>query len=318
MTFNRASGAVDLTVQAGELKFAVEYRASASAGPLAGAVQSLETCDRETSIPLVAVPFMGKTGREICEKAGISWLDLSGNAKITAPSVRIWIEGRPNRYAKRGRPTNLFAPKSSRVARQLLLHWNDYQPQAELVRSTALDSGYISRIVRRLVDESLVEERDDGAIRPTNPSLLLEAWSSSYEFDRHRIVRGHVPARSGTDLTQNLSHAMTDNGVDHAATGLSAAWLMTHFAAHRIVTFYVQSPPSPSTLEQLRFKEEERGSNTWIVIPNDAGVFQGGEKIEGIPCVSPVQVYLDLTDHPERAKEAADIVRERFLSWESS
>ena len=127
-----------------------------------------------------------------------------------------------------------------------------------------------------------------------------------------------MPARNGADLTKNLSRAMTDNGVDHAATGLSAAWLMTHFAAHRIATFYVQSPPSTSVLEELRFKEEERGSNTWIVIPNDTGVFQGSKEIEGIRCVSPVQVYLDLTDHPERANEAADVLRKQFLSWEGS
>jgi hypothetical protein len=31
--------------------------------------------------------------------------------------------------------------------------------------------------------------------------------------------------------------------------------------------------------------------------------------------VHPVQAYLDLAAHPERAKEAADELRSRFMSW---
>jgi len=32
-------------------------------------------------------------------------------------------------------------------------------------------------------------------------------------------------------------------------------------------------------------------------------------------CVHPVQVYLDLKGHPERAKEAASMVRQERLKW---
>ena len=50
-----------------------------------------------------------------------------------------------------------------------------------------------------------------------------------------------------------------------------------------------------------------------MVAPNDKGVFEGAEFVDGIRCVHPVQAYLDLKDHPERAAEAAEELRRRII-----
>jgi len=49
-------------------------------------------------IPLVAAPSIGEVGERLCEEAEIGWLDLSGNARLVAPSLRAKIEGKPNRF----------------------------------------------------------------------------------------------------------------------------------------------------------------------------------------------------------------------------
>jgi hypothetical protein len=64
---------------------------------------------------------MGDVGKRICADAGVSWFDLSGNANIVAPGLRILIEGRPNKFGRGGRPSSAFAPKSARIARRLLI-----------------------------------------------------------------------------------------------------------------------------------------------------------------------------------------------------
>jgi hypothetical protein len=56
----------------------------------------------------------------------------------------------------------------------------------------------------------------------------------------------------------------------------------------------------------------------WLVVPNDEGVFHGSSEREGIRCVHPVQVYLDLAAHPERASDAVNELRERYVSWRRS
>ena len=55
----------------------------------------------------------------------------------------------------------------------------------------------------------------------------------------------------------------------------------------------------------------------WLVVPNDEGVFYGAAECEGIRCVHPVQMYLDLKDHPERSVEAAAQLRQTLLRKET-
>jgi len=103
--------------------------------------------------------------------------------------------------------------------------------------------------------------------------------------------------------------------IKHASTGLCGAWLYSKFAGFRIVTFYIDEQLSKELIKILGFREEERGSNVWFVVPKDGGVFHGSEKVEDINCTHPVQVYLDLFGHPERAMEAAGNLRKEFLNW---
>ncbi len=80
-----------------------------------------------------------------------------------------------------------------------------------------------------------------------------------------------------------------------------------------VVVLFVNELPDEKARVQMGFHEMERGENIWLVQPSDAGVFQGNEVREGISCAHPVQVYLDLKDHPERSTEAAETLRMRFL-----
>ena len=178
-----------------------------------------------------------------------------------------------------------------------------------------MDEGFTSRIVARLVEDGLVARERGGAIRPRDPDLLLDAWREEYSFDKHDVTRGHVAARSGDALVHHVAEAFRDGGVGYAATALPAAWLMTRFVGFRLMTVYLKEHPSPRELDLLSFREGARGANVWLVVPSDEGVFHGAEEHEGVRCVHPVQVYLDLKRHPERSGEAAERLREELLSW---
>ena len=77
---------------------------------------------------------MVERGRRLCADAGVSWLDLSCNAHIVAPGLRILIEGKKNRFVRRGRPSTAFAPRSARIARRLLIEPERAFRQQELAR----------------------------------------------------------------------------------------------------------------------------------------------------------------------------------------
>ena len=73
--------------------------------------------------------------------------------------------------------------------------------------------------------------------------------------------------------------------------------------------------PAADDLRQLGFTQGERGANTWLVVPNDEDIIQHYEVLNGIHCAMPVQVYLDLKAHPERAAEAAEEMFKRAMPW---
>jgi hypothetical protein len=263
----------------------------------------------------VAVPFMGESGKQACERAGVSWFDFSGNAHVIAPGIRVIVEGRPNQFRARGRPASAFAPKSSRVARYLLMHPGEAVIQREIARVTGVSEGFVSRIVTRLEEEHYVGRDEGGALRVKDPRLLLDAWREQYRFSKHTMIQGHVAARSGDALAHVVGDTLKARAVEHAATGLAAAWQLTRFAAFRIATFYLDAEPGTTLRDELGFREDARGANLWLVVPNDDGVFQGAEERDGLRCVHPVQVYLDLKEHPERAAEAAERLRAELLNW---
>ncbi len=309
---------VDALIEVGGRTFAVEWKAAGAAAPVARAAERVRESAAQVGravIPLVAVPFMGRVGREQCEEAGVGWLDLSGNACISAPGLRVLVDGQPNRFKRPGRPSSAFAPKSARIARWLLFHPHRPMSQREIAQATDMDEGFTSRIVSKLEDDELIRRHEDGAISVRDPDLLLEAWGEEYEFSKHRILQGHAPARSGDALLGQLSGRLREEGIPHAATGLAAAWRMTRFAAFRIVTLYLLEAPAHTALERLGIREEAQGANVWLAVPDDQGVFHGAADWEGVRCVHPVQVYLDLQAHPERAKEAAQQVRREYLNW---
>ena len=52
--------------------------------------------------------------------------------------------------------------------------------------------------------------------------------------------------------------------------------------------------------------------------PVDDAVFEGSSVVDGVPCVHPIQVYLDLKAQPERSQEAADELKRRLLTWNAA
>lgn len=311
-------GGAGFAVEAGLHRFIVEWKgAGAAASVAAGVDEVVKLTGRHgrRAIPLLVVPYMSETGRQRCAAAGISWVDLSGNADVSGPGLRIHVEGRWNQFKSPGRPASAFAPKSARVTRCLMMNPREPVSQKDLVKSTGLGKSFVSRIVRSLEGAGLIVRSAGGSIKIPDPGLLLGAWDDEYRFEKHEIIKGHVSARSSEGVLRALSESLRKAKMEHAATGLGAAWALDHFAGFNTVTFFLSERPAPRIMDVLGFNAEPRGANVWLVLPNDPGVFHGARDQDGVRCAHPVQVYLDLKGHSERAKEARERLRERHLNW---
>src|SRR5271165_4206038 len=232
----------DLLVTAGEFNFVVEWKTTGEAAAVAMAAHTARQFSEQSKkkrIPLVAVPYMGKVGGRLCEEAKVCWLDLSGNAHLVAAGFRVTIEGKPNQFKRLGRPRSVFAPKSARIARRLLIEPESTFTQRALAKAAGLDEGFTSRIVRQLERQRLVARDAAGKVKVADYDALLDAWREAYDFSKHHIVPGHIAARSGDEILHRVSDQLKRDKLDHAATGLAGAWLLNQFAGFRLVVFYV-------------------------------------------------------------------------------
>lgn len=306
-----ATAGVDLILGAGPHRFVIAAKARVSSATLEHAARHVCEAARLLgggAIPLVAVPFAGKRSRELLAQLGVAWLDLSGNAVIAAQNLRVLVVANENRFKKSGRPENPFSSKSSRVARALLAApVGTGLIQSELARRTGLGRGFVSRIVRQLLRDDYVARAADNSVAVKQPERLLDDWRAAYVFERHRIVKAQLFARSGSDAVEKLHGVLGD--VRHAFTGLAGAWLLSEHATFRLAVVFVDALPSKDALQAAGVALDERGANVWFVIPNDTAVYEEAYEVSGFPCCSPLQVYLDLKAQPERAAEAADEIR---------
>ena len=293
-------------------RWAIEIKSSSRPGQVDRAAAQFVDHEDEGFIPILVVPYMSKAGAETADRRGLNWLDLSGNAHIREEGLHIWVQGQPDRLRAVGRPSSPFAPKSARVTRTLLLDPVRWWRQKDLADTTGLDDGNVSRIVKRLDDEDLLERRER-ELRPRDPDLLLDAWAQDYRFDRHHAVLGHLSG-GGIEIARELDERLADANVAHAFTGLPAAWAMSQFARFRLTSVYVVGDPH-LVAEETEMRLGEKGANVQLLSPDDDGVFAGGGEFDRLLCVAPVQAYLDLLSLPERSKEAADHLRAERMAW---
>ncbi len=293
-------------------RWVFQIKASSQPGRVADVASRMRDLRRDDTIPVLVVPYMTPAGARAAEEAGLSWIDLSGNARIRSDDLYVRVEGRPNQFRSRGRPSSPFAPKSARVTRVLLEDPGRWWRQKELVAATGLDDGSVSRIVRRL-DEELLLERRERELRPRDPDRLLDAWAQDYRFTHHDVLTCHISG-SGIELARDLALRLGALDVRHAFTGLPAAWAIDHFARFRLTTVYVEGDPRDAA-KRLELRQSSAGANVQLVGPDDLGVFIGEHPHDGLNCVSSAQVYLDLLHLPERAPEAAEHLRHHHLQY---
>lgn len=303
----------DAEFEAAGRHWVCEIKTSSSPGIVTAAAEQLAShIGQSESVPVLVVPYMTEGGAKAAYGRGLNWIDLSGNASLRDKGLLIRVQGKPNQFARRGRPASAFAPKSSRVTRTLLLEPRRWWRQKDLAEATGLDPGRVSRVAYRLDNEQLIE-RQGAQLRPRDPDRLLDAWADDYRLDRHDIVTGHYSG-NGVELARELHSTLNIAEVEHAFTGLPAAWVRDKFAQFRIVSVYVTGDPRLAA-EAVGLRLNVRGANVQLIGPDDRGVFDGGERVDELPCVSKVQTYLDLLHLPERSAEAAERLREGGRLW---
>jgi hypothetical protein len=314
-----ADPTIDGYFRVGGTTFAVEVKSNARGATVSQAVAALRAfCDdQHPEALLLVVPFMGETGAEICERFGVNWVDLHGNASIDEDNIHVFIRGR----RKRGQDhvpdstsgVNPFGRKAARVVHCLLTNPKRAWTRSDLENNTNLDKGYISKILAELSEHDYVREtfrERRSEVRVVHPMVLLDAWNENYK-KLAPMTWGLIASHGGADTARALAEIFSSAGVTYALTGLAAAAEYSAFGTFRRVDAYVADVLPDSAEYRLHAGNESRGRNVAVYLDAESATI-GAVDSAGARFASPVLTYLDLAQLPERSDEARGEMR-RYL-----
>ena len=305
---------VDLKIRDGPaLRLVVDVRASGQPRLARDATNHLLRL--RTAFPdaygVFIAPYISPKAAQICAEEGVGYLDLAGNCRLAFERVYIRREGIRNPFTEKRGLRSLYAPKSSRVLRVLLMRKLDWWRTQALADEAGTSLGQVANVKKRLLDRGWIAEGDKG-FRLTHPQDLLKDWAENYTY-RKNTVRDFYSMKHTAEIEEALSHACRELGITYAFAGFSGACRIAPSVRGQRVMLYVSAIPK-ALLDHVGLKEVPSGANVNLMIPYDEGVYYGAREVEGLTIVCPVQLYLDLKAHRGRGEEAAEAIWKQVLA----
>lgn len=266
--------------------------------------------------PVFIAPYISPAVRDMCVDAGVGYLDLGGNARITFRGVFIEREVANAPAAQQRELKSLFRPKSAQVLRTMLREPSRAWRVSELSEASGVSLGHVSNVRSGLIDREWAVASEGGLVL-SNPGAILDAWRSSYTGPQGERLRFYTTMH-GRDLEAAARDALrVDGGPKRAAfASFSAAHWLAPYGRTGMHYFLADDEGLNRLKVALQLTHSSKGENVTVTIPKDLELLADTvEPAPGAVCTSPIQTYLDLSIAGERGAEAADHLRSALLSW---
>ncbi|MCX6056813.1 MAG: type IV toxin-antitoxin system AbiEi family antitoxin [Chloroflexi bacterium] len=259
-------------------------------------------------------PYISPVSAEICQQAGIGYLDLAGNCLIAFDTIYIKRDGAPNVRVQRRDLRSLYSIKSERILRVLLTRAKQIWKTETLAESAQVSFGQVANVKKLLADREWLVPGEAG-IRLSDPRVVLDEWAKQYRFERNQVT-GYYSLSPVAECESQLAELCQQRMIRYALTSFSGAARLAPAVRYQRVTAYIDGNLDVLA-NRLGWKRVENGANIHLLTPYDAGIFFESQDVGGIQTVSPVQIYLDLQNQHSRAEEAAQSVRKVIeKSWQ--
>jgi IclR helix-turn-helix domain len=291
----------------------LSLRAARLSVPYPSGLRRLLAGDPEVEAVVVAHAPRGLAAA--AAELGIGVLDVEGHGRLVGPGFVYVVPARQSLERTLPGRSSPFAPRASRVVRALLAEPSRGWRLSELARLLEVNPGNVHRALDALHKAGHVE-RDAERYVVVDPGSLLEAWADAAVQPRQRFswpLEGAPLWDAVADVVERL------NGKAVVSGELAAELLAPHLPAEAALVHCLDGeawvglqavsnalgPPSPW----------HPASDRLIVDLPDGGVSHFGAPADGLPLVSPQQLYVDLVHAGGRAREAAEEVRRQRLGY---
>jgi len=206
---------------------------------------------------------------------------------------------------------NVFEAKSSRIVRVLLTNPDKTWILREIAKESQVSLGMAYYVTSALIQMALATRDETNRVVLTDPHRLLRQWAASHNYLFLNMFSEYYTF--DTELQtffSRLARVPAPLSEKYALTLHAAAWTIAPYV--RPNDFHIYIRPEVSDREEKKISKSlnispvEKTGNVKLVTPYDEGVFYNSIIIKKIRIVSPVQLYVDLFNHPGRGEEAAE------------
>lgn len=268
---------------------------------------------------LVVAPYIGPSVRKMLAAEDISYIDLSGNARVSVQYPAVFIEtqgARQDPHSVKPR-AGIRGAKAGAVVRALV----DVAPPytgAEIARAAKVNEGYLSRILDTLTDEGLIDRESFGPVTGVDWPQLLRRRAQAVDLFRPAGTFRYV-ARNGTTAVLEQLRGRRLEERPAAVTGSFAAARLAPVAAPMVLAVYTMNPNELG--EELELLPADAGADTVLLRPDNDVVFARAEREGGIVWAAPSQVALDCLAGngrmPSEGEALIDWMRQNEGRWRS-
>jgi hypothetical protein len=295
----------------------VEVKSSLSPNDAVHLAAQLDSLGVPAGQPVLAVsPWLSPRTREVLERRGLGYLDLTGNVllKLARPAIFIKTHGAvqnpvPQRRGRRG----LSGPRSGLLVRELV-DFAEPRRANELAAAAGISEGYVSRLLDSLSDEALIRRGKDRLITNVDWRGLLRARAATYQLLKANHVAPALARQGRARLLDDLREGTGQLPV--IATGSLAAQAFAPTTIGGALMLYV--PPGSNVAgiaKELGLLRIDQSADADVLLLQP--VYEGTlvrphpELIDGIECVGLSQLVLDCLTGPGRMPAEGEAV----LAW---
>jgi hypothetical protein len=240
---------------------------------------------------LLVAPYIGPRVRELLTEENISYLDLTGNARISLDYPGVFIETEGARQDPRStKPRSAVRGAKAGAVVRVLVDATPPYTGADIARAANVNEGYLSRILDTLLAEGLIDRERAGVTRVDWPAMLQRRARA---LDLFRPVGTHrYVARHGTsELVDRLRSRPTAGRRPPTVTGSFAAARIAPVAAPALLVLYTMDPLVLA--DELELLPAEAGADTVLIRPENDIAFARAAREGGMAWAAPSQVAID-------------------------
>jgi hypothetical protein len=231
-----------------------------------------------TSPVMVMAPWLSERSRDLLTKAGINYLDLTGNVRLEIsgpPGLLIEKVAQPQAGKSRRSDVILRGPKASRLIRVLA----DVAPPysvLQLATSAEITPGYVSKILESLERQALIDRGPRGVVTNVDWSALLHFRATTYSVFETNQATFFIAPEGPAYAREKLGDLVIGKKIPRDSltlTGSFAAQDFVRVAAPNLLALYMQNDPS-ELVSTLSLLPADQGANTVLLRPYDESVLK--------------------------------------------